>query len=154
MVFGVAGPSNRLLDFGVQLLGLFIVPVGALAFNPWRCPNVDIPGTLQGFSSFCGSARLAGGLLALFLQLLHGFIRRSMWLCVLLRSFPDPFVIVASHGVCEAFIIRTWEGLPVAVLECRPVGAGIVFSFDASKESGVADTFFLGLDFRHFACDV
>src|SRR5690625_6290674 len=78
MVFGVAGPSNRLLDFGVQLLGLFIVPVGALAFNSWGWPNVDIPGTLQGFSSFCGSARLAAELLDLFMQLLHGFIRRSI----------------------------------------------------------------------------
>src|SRR5699024_2047787 len=154
MVFGVAGPSNRLLDFGVQLLGLFIVPVGALAFNFWGWPNVDIPGTLQGFSSFCGSARLAAELLDLFMQLLHGFIRRSMGLGLLLSNLLDPFVIVASHGVFEAFVVRTREGHPVAVLECCPVGAGIVFSFDASQESGVADTLFFGLEFRHFACDV
>src|SRR5699024_12554592 len=107
MVFGVAGPSNRLLDFGVQLLGLFIVPVGALAFNSWGWPNVDIPGTLQGFSSFCGSARLAAALLDLFMQLLHGFIRRSLGVRLLLSNRLDPVVIVASHGVCEWFIIRT-----------------------------------------------
>src|SRR5699024_4037715 len=108
MVFGVAGPSNRLLDFGVQLLGLFIVPVCALAFNSWGWPNVDISGTLQGFSSFCVTARLAAELLDLFMQLLHGIICRLMGLGLLLRIVLDPFVIVASHGVCESFIIRTW----------------------------------------------
>src|SRR5699024_9796523 len=108
MVFGVAAPSNGVLDFGVQLLGLFIVPVGAVAFNSLDCLYVDIPGTLQGFSSFCGSARLAAELLDLFMQLLHGFIRRSMGLGLLLSNLLDPFVIVASHGVFEAFIIRTW----------------------------------------------
>lgn len=39
MVFGVAGPSDRLLDFGVQLLGLFIILVGALAFDSWGDPT-------------------------------------------------------------------------------------------------------------------
>ena|SRR5699024_80104 len=108
MVFGVAGPSDRLLDFGVQLLGLFIILVGALAFDTWGWPNVGIPGTLQKFSSYYGSARLATELFDLFMQLIHGFIRRSMGLGLLLSNILDPFVIVASHGAFEAFVVRTW----------------------------------------------
>src|SRR5699024_2212066 len=108
MVFGVAGPSDRLLNFGVQLLCLLIIPVGTFAFDSWGWPDVNLPGTLQRFSSSCGSARLAAKLFDLFMQLIHGFIRRSMGLGLLLSNILDPFVIVASHGVFEAFVVRTW----------------------------------------------
>src|SRR5699024_9642142 len=127
---------------------------GAFTFDSWGWPDVGIPDTLQGFSSYCGSARLAAKLFDLIMQLIYSFIRRSMGLGLLLSNIVDPFVIVASHGVFEAFIIRTWQGHPVVVFQCCLGAAGIVFSFDASQESGVADTLFVGLEFRHFACDV
>src|SRR5699024_1316687 len=147
MVFGVAGPSDRLLDFGVQLLGLFIIPVGAFTFDGRYWPDVGVPGALQRFSSFCGSAHLAAELFDLSVQLIYSFIRRSMGLGLLLSDIVDPVVIVASHGVFEAFVVRTGQGHPVAVLQGCTGVAGIVFSFDPGQESGIADTLFFGLEF-------
>src|SRR5690625_2443041 len=145
MVFGVAGPNDRLLDFGVQLLGLLIIPVGTFTFDFWGWPDVGIPGTLQRFSSFGSSARLAAELFDLIMQLIHSFIRKLMGLSLLLSDIVGPFVSVASHGVFEAFIIRTWQGHPVAILDSCRVGASHVFSFDPGQESGVSRPYFIGL---------
>src|SRR5699024_8583939 len=90
MVFGVASPSDRLLDFGVQLLGLLIILVGAFTFDFWGWPNVGIPGTLQRFSSFGCSTRLMLKLFSLFTQLAHGLVGRLVDVGLSLSCVAQP----------------------------------------------------------------
>src|SRR5699024_12356719 len=116
MVFGVASPSDRLLDFGMQLLGLFIIPVGALAFDSWGWPNVGIPGALQRLSSFGCSTRLILELFNLFMQLAHGLVGRLVDVGLSLSCVAQPGGAAERGSACEACGSLTRASHPVAVL--------------------------------------